>query len=167
MKKLMILAAAAVSLVVAFTGCQMTHVKTPEWEATINSHWLKRDVDKLYVQRMADGSYSVELNGYKGDASEQFPAWTREMWGGLAVIGRLAGATFNPAVASIPLTSEAANGEDVEKLVKANAEYKVQLAQVKAEVEKAKAELAAKQLDAKQTGSSGSSAEDCPDCVAK
>ena len=74
MKKLVIAAALAIA-----AGCTTAHIKTPEWEATINSHWLKRDVDKLAISRQADGSYSVDLNGYKTDTSEQLPAFTREM----------------------------------------------------------------------------------------
>ncbi len=131
MKKLAMLAALA-AIFAGITGCQTAHVKTPEWEASINSHWFKRDVDKLSVQRQADGSYTLDLNGYKGDASEQLPAFTREMWSGLAILGRLAGSAVNPAVSAVPLTQEAASAADVEKLVKANAELKAQVAAAKA-----------------------------------
>ena len=62
------------------------------------------------------------LNGYKEDVSEKFPAFTREMWAGLGVIGRLAAATVNPTAASVPLTADAADGESVAKLVKAKAD---------------------------------------------
>lgn len=151
MHKLIIVASA-----VALAGCTTAHIKTPEWEATVKSHWLKRDVDKFRVQRLADGSYSVDLNGYKTDASEQFPAWTREMWSGLGILGRLAAATINPAAASVPLTAEAADADKVSALVKAGGEAKAALASAKAELEKAKAELAAAQ--AAQT-----TEEDCAD----
>jgi hypothetical protein len=145
MKKLMItLAALALAELV---GCTTAHIKTPEWEATIKSHWLKRDVDKLALSRQADGSYSIDLNGYKTDASEQLPAFTREFWGGVAILGRIAGAAVNPAVASVPLTQEAASAADVEKLVKANAELKAQVAAAEA--------LAAKASSATSVSSSG------------
>ena len=152
MKKTALLAAFA-AIFAGITGCQTAHVKTPEWEASINSHWFKRDVDKLSVQRLADGSYAIDLNGYKGDTSEQLPAFTREMWSGLAILGRLAGSAVNPAVAAVPLTQEAASAADVEKLVKANAELKAQVAAAEA--------LAAKASSA-SSATSGSSS-DCTD----
>ena len=133
MKKTIIIAALA-----AFAGCSLTSVKTPEWEAHVRSHWLKRDVDKLEVQRNADGSYSVFLNGYKSDASEQLPAFTRDMWLGLGMLGRIAASTFNPAVASVPLTTEAANADDVAKITKELATAKAELAKIKAEAKAAK-----------------------------
>ena len=130
---------AAVATLGLVAGCQLTHVKTPEWELSLRSHWLKRDVDKCEVVRKADGSYSVSLNGYKSDASEQFPAFTREMWYGLGMLGRLAGAAVNPAVAGVPLTDEAAKADEVAKLIRENAAAKVELAKAKAELKAASA----------------------------
>lgn len=75
--------------IAALTGCQTAHIKTAEWEASINSHWFKRDVDKLTVTRTADGGYSIALNGYTGDASERLPQFTREMFAGLVALGQL------------------------------------------------------------------------------
>ena len=156
MKKLMITLAALA--VVELTGCTTAHIKTGEWEATIKSHWLKRDVDKLAISRQADGSYSLDLNGYKSDTSEQLPAFTREFWAGVAILGRLAGSAVNPAVAAVPLTQEAASAADVEKLVKANAELKaksLELEATKLELEKLKAESS--KLEAKES-------TNCTDC---
>lgn len=86
----MVLASLLVSLsLAALTGCQTAHIKTPEWEASLNSHWFKRDVDRLDVKRTADGGYSISLNGYKSDASEQLPQFTRETLAGLVAIGQL------------------------------------------------------------------------------
>ena len=160
MKKLLIFAA----LAAIASGCSSTYVKTPEWEAKVTSHLFKRDVDKLAVSRLADGSYSVDLNGYKGDASEQLPAFTKEMWTGLGILGRIAGAAVNPAVASVPLVPEqAANADDVAKLVKANAELKAQVTKAKAALVEAKAE--AKATAAKSTATTGTTTNaDCPDC---
>jgi len=139
MKKLIALAVFCTIGAILLQGCSTTYVKTPEWEAKVTSHWLKRDVDKLAVNRLADGSYSVDLNGYKSDASEQLPAFTKEMWAGIGILGRLAGAAINPAVASVPLTADAANADDVAQLVKANAALKAQVAAAKAELAKVKA----------------------------
>ena len=155
MKKLIAIAIAAAAL----AGCQSVAIKTPEWEATIKSHWFRRDVDKLAVQRLADGSYSVDLNGYKGDASEQLPAFTKEMWSGLGILGRIAATAVNPAASAVPLTAEAADADKVSALVKASAEAKAALASAKAELEKAKAELAAAQ--AAQTTEAECSGGDC------
>ncbi len=123
---------AALGCALALTGCTTATVKTPEWEATVRSHWLQREVDTFTVSRQADGSYSLSLNGYKTDTSEQLPAFTREMWAGLGILGRLATATINPATASVPLSSEAASADDVAKLVQANASLKLELARLKA-----------------------------------
>ena len=128
MKRIIFAALAAL----AFGGCSLTSVKTPEWEAHVRSHWFKRDVDKLEVQRNADGSYSVFLNGYKSDASEQLPAFTREMWGGLAILGRIAAATVNPTAAAVPLTTEAADADAVAKIQRELAAAKAELAKIKA-----------------------------------
>lgn len=151
MKNLIAIAIAATAL----AGCQSVAIKTPEWEATIKSHWFRRDVDKLAVQRLADGSYSVDLNGYKGDASEQLPAFTKEMWAGLGILGRLAASTINPAASAVPLTPEPANAADVAALVKATNEAKVALANAQAELAKVKAASAS-------SATSGSSS-DCAD----
>ena len=99
MKKLMIIA--TVAALGALAGCQTAHIKTAEWEASVNSHWFKRDVDKLSVTRGADGSYTVDLNGYKGDTSEQLPAFTREMWAGIGFLGQIAASMYSPAAASV------------------------------------------------------------------
>ena len=128
-----------VACAAAFSGCQLTHVKTPEWEVSLRSHWFKRDVDKCEVVRNADGSYNVSLNGYKSDASEQLPAFTKELWYGLGVLGRLAGAAVNPAVAGVPLTEEAAKADDIAKLIRESAAAKVELEKAKAELKAAKA----------------------------
>ena len=102
--------------VAALTGCQTAHIKTAEWEASINSHWFKRDVDKLTVTRTADGGYSIALNGYTGDASERLPQFTREMFAGLVALGQLVpmaartapATTYRaPATATAPATPAA------------------------------------------------------------
>ena len=123
---------ATVVLAAMAAGCQLTHVKTDEWEVSMRSHWFKRDVDKFEVTRSADGSYSVSLNGYKSDASEQFPAFTREMWGGLAILWRIAAATVNPTAAAVPLTTEAADAEAIAKLQRELAAAKAELVRAKA-----------------------------------
>ena len=95
----------------ALAGCQTAHIKTAEWEASINSHWFKRDVDKLTVTRTADGGYSIALNGYTGDASERLPQFTRETFAGLVALGQLvpmaARTATTTATASAPATAPA------------------------------------------------------------
>lgn len=145
-----ILATAVLAAMAA--GCQLTNVKTPEWEVSLRSHWFKRDVDKFNVTRNADGSYSVDLNGYKSDASEQFPAFTREMWSGLGILGRIAAATVNPTAAAVPLTAEAADAEAIAKLQR-------ELAAAKAEVVKAKAEAKAATASATTSAATATACE--------
>ena len=158
MHKTLTLATLAVAVCTA--GCQLTHVKTPEWEASLRSHWFKRDVDKLEVQRNADGSYSVSLNGYHSDASEQFNQMLQQSFQGLALLGRLAGAAVNPAVASVPLTTEAADPDAVAKIQREVNSAKVELARIKEEASVAKAKLAAGQKDASSISDADASA--CP-----
>ena len=100
MKKLMIIATAAA----AAAGCQTAHVKVDgdgKWEATVRSHWFSREIADLSGEVMEGGKFKFALNGYKGDVSEQLPAFTREMWQGLAFLGQIAAATVNPAAASV------------------------------------------------------------------
>lgn len=150
MKKLIAIAIAAV----AIAGCQSVDIETPEWKARVQSKMFGRNVDQLAVVRTADG-YTVNVSGYKGDVSEQFPAWTREMWAGIGILGRIAATTINPAASAVPLTSEPANAADVAALVKATNEAKVALENAKAELEKVKAASAS-------SATSGSSS-DCAD----
>ena len=96
----MVLASLLASLsLAALTGCQTAHIKTTSdgWEATINSHWFKRDVDKLSVTKTGQDSYSIALNGYRSDASEQLPQFTRDVLAGLVAIGQLVPAASKTA----------------------------------------------------------------------
>lgn len=135
MKKLLIIAALA-----ALAGCTSTTIETAEWKAKVSNHWFAKDVDKLSITKGADGSYSIDLNGYREDVSEKLPAFTKEMWLGLGILGRLAAASVNPAAAGVPLTDEAADAEQIAALVKANAEAKAELAKAKAEAAALKAQ---------------------------
>lgn len=149
-------------------GCTTFYVKTPEWEASVKSHWLKRNVGSFKISRNVDGSYSVDVKDYETDASEQFPVWTKEMWAGLGVIGRLAAATVNPTASGVPLTADAADGATIDQIVRANADAKATLAKAKAEAAAIKA--AAKASAATNTCSDGSCATgSCTDgsCSAK
>jgi uncharacterized membrane protein YqiK len=145
---------AIAALAALVDGCQVTKIKrndNGDLEASIMSHWLQREVNKCEIVKTADG-YKFILNGYKSDASEQLPAFTREMWAGIGILGRLAGAVANPAVASVPLTSEAASADDIAKLTKAAADAKAEATRAKAELAKAKAEAKA----------ASASTSDCP-----
>ena len=146
MKKLMIIAALA-----ALAGCTTTTVETAEWKAKLGNHWFARDVDKFSVTRSADGSYSIDLNGYREDVSEKLPLFTKEMWYGLGILGRIAATAYNPAASAVPLTDAAADADKVSALVKANAEAKAELEKAKAEAAKAKAEAAALKASATTT----------------
>ena len=154
-----VLAAAAMTLaggcMCFVVGCTTAEIKTAEWSATMRSHWLKRDVDKLSVNRLADGSYSVDLNGYRTDASEQFPAFTREMWNGAVTLGRIAAAAYNPAVSGVPLTAEAADGGNMDQIINASANAQAKLMKAQAELAALKAELKA--------GSAATNASLCQD----
>ena len=97
---------------------------------------------------VARAKFTLSLNGYKGDASEQLPAFTREMWSGLAILGRLAGSAINPAVAAVPLTDAAAEPAAVSSIVTAQGAAAAQ-------------KIQAKKTASRQTATA--TAADCPD----
>lgn len=145
----------------ALAGCQITRIKrndNGELEASIISHWLQREVNQCEIEKTADG-YKFILNGYKSDASEQLPAFTRETLGGLAIIGRLAGTVFNPAVAGVPLTAEAADADAIKQIQDSIAAAKANEAKAKAEATKAKAELAKAKAELEAAKAQSNSAE--------
>ena len=145
--------AAAVASAFCLAGCGSVNVACEgdgKWEAKISTGWLRRDIDGFEADIQEGGKFTVKLNSVKSDVSEQLPSFTREMWSGLAILGRLAGSAVNPAVAAVPLTQEAANAADVEKLVKANAELKAQVA-------------AAEALAAKASSATSGSSSECAD----
>ena len=161
MKKIMMItiAACAVSIV---TGCAST---TAQWggeeivrnadglpivdkdgkvqkvkqpvELSAWRHWFDSEVAKARLGVKND-EIDFDLNGYNGDTSEQFGIWTKEMWGGLGVIARLAAAAYNPASSAVPLNSEAASGENVSQILKAKNAADVALVKAKNELEIAK-----------------------------
>lgn len=147
MKKLIIPALVSASLL---AGCSSMTVETPEWKVNSLTHWFQREVKEFNVERNADGSYRIGVNGYKSDASEQLPAFTREMWAGIGILGRLVGSAVNPAVASVPLTADPADANAIAQIQQSLANSKAAEAAAKAELAKAKAEAKA------------ASASDCP-----
>ena len=161
MKKLMmvVLAAGAAALV---TGCASTTAKWGGEEVVRNAdglplvdkdgkvqkvkqpvelsawrHWFDSEVAKAKLGVKND-EIDFDLNGYNGDTSEQFAVWTKEMWGGLGVIARLAAAAYNPATSAVPLGTEAASGENVSQIVKAKSDADVALVKAKNELAIAK-----------------------------
>ena len=160
MKKIAMITLAALAL----AGCQITRIKrndNGELEASITSHWLQREVNKCEIEKTAEG-YKFILNGYKSDASEQLPAFTREMLSGLAIFGRLAAATINPTVGTVPLTAEGADAEAIAKIQQSLATAKAEATKAKAEATKAKAEL--KQAQAELEKAKQTQTEPLPEC---
>lgn len=144
MKKLIAIAIAATAL----AGCHTAHIEVgPDgtWSADIYDNFIRREFKGFKAEVAEGGKFKAEVNGYATDASEQLPAFTKEMWAGLGILGRIAATTVNPAASAVPLTQDAANATDVAALVKAANEAKTQLANAKAELEKAKADLVAAQ----------------------
>lgn len=148
MTKLMVIAA----LALAAAGCQsskfekrVTHPDGTQDDVCVSiwSNMFKRDLDSFSLDRKGEGVFTLALNGYKGDTSEQLPAFTKELWYGLGVLGRLAGAAVNPAVAGVPLSDDAAKADDIAKLIRENAAAKAELERVKAETRAARAESSA------------------------
>ena len=135
MKKLKMVALAACAAAM-LAGCHTAHIEVlgdGKWNADIYDNLVRREIKSFTGTVKEGGQFEFAINGYQTDTSEQLPAFTREMWSGLAILGRIAGSTVNPAVAAVPLTQEAASAADVERLVKANAELKAQVAAAKAE----------------------------------
>ena len=111
-------------------------VKQPV-ELTAKRHWFDSEVAKAKLG-VEDGKIDFNLNGYRGETSEEFGVWTKEMWSGIAVIARLAAAAYNPATSGVPLTNEAADGANVSQIIKAKTDADVALLKVKNELAIAK-----------------------------
>ena len=134
-----------------FIGCSTTKVEvSPDggWSVKVDTDWLKRELQSFHAKKDGSGNVEVEFNGYKHDTSEQRAKNASEFWYGVSVLGRLAGATFNPAVASVPLGRDAANAADTATLVSATAAAKTATI-------KAKADAAATKAQATQTTATG------------
>lgn len=101
-------------------------------------HWFDSEISKARFGIDKEGRIDFDLNGYNGATSEQFGLWTKEMWAGMGAIARLAAAAYNPAASAVPLSAEAANGEDVSQLVKAKSDADVALAKTRNELAVAK-----------------------------
>lgn len=120
-------------------GCHTAHIKVEgdgKWEADLYDNFIGRKIEKCSANVQEGGKFIFNLNGYETDTSEQLPAFTKEMWAGLGILGRIAAATVNPTAATVPLTAEPADAEAIAKLQR-------ELAAAKAEVVKAKAEAKA------------------------
>lgn len=164
MKKLII---PAIAIALLATGCQSSSFKkrvtrpdatVEEVDVSIWSHMFKRDVDSFTLKRTGEGEFDLALNGYKSDTSEQLPATISQAFAGLALIGRIAGAAVNPAVASVPLTSDPADANAIAQIQQSLATSKAAEAAAKAELTKAKAEAA----KAKAEAAAANKASDCP-----
>lgn len=164
--RLALFAALAVVASLIFAGCGTVSVECEgdgKWNAKIRNSWLRRDIDGFEANIEEGGKFSVKLNAVKSDVSEQVPAFTREMWSGLAILGRIAATAVNPAASAVPLTQEPANATDVAALVKANAELKAQVAAAKAATS-GRDEARPSQTTSETSASSATSgsSSDCP-----
>ena len=119
---------------------------------------FSRQFEGFAADKKSGGEFSLQLNGYRGDTSEQLPVFTKETLYGAALLARIAAVAYNPAASGVPLDASAANADEMAKLVKANAE-------AKAELEKAKAEAAALKLEAQaKAEAAAKSGTACPEC---
>lgn len=144
--------------VAALTGCHTAHIEVgPDgtWSADIYDNFIRREFKGFKAEVAEGGKFKAEVNGYATDASEQLSAFTKEMWAGLGILGRIAASTINPVAASTPLTSEGAASSDVAAILKAQAELKQAVAELK------KAAAATSQLPNSSTSQLSNSA--CPD----
>ena len=159
MKRLIAIAAMA-----ALAGCQFAMLESDgegKWKAKVCSHMFSRQFERFAADKKSGGEFSLQLNGYKGDTSEQLPVFTKETLYGAALLARIAAVAYNPAASGVPLDASAANADEMAKLVKANAEAKAELEKAKAEAAALKAEAKAKAEAAAKSGST------CTDCEAK
>ena len=145
-----------------FVGCSSTKVQVDKdggWSVKVDTDWLKRELQSFHAKKDSNGVVEVEFNGYKHDTSEQLAKNAAEFWSGIAILGRLAGATINPAVAGVPLTKGAANAADMTALVSAASS---------AETAKIAAKAAAKATTEQAKCASGKCTDGtCEDCTAK
>jgi hypothetical protein len=166
MKRLIAIAAMA-----ALAGCQFAMLESDgdgKWKAKVCSHMFSRQFERFAADKKSAGEFSLQLNGYKGDTSEQLPIFTKETLYGAALLARIAAVAYNPAASGVPLDASAANADEMAKLVKANAEAKAELEKAKAEAAALKLEAQAKAEAAAQTAAAqGSSACANGECEAK
>lgn len=101
-------------------------------------HWFDSEIGRAKFGFDGQGRIDFDLDGYNGATSEQFGLWTKEMWGGMGAIARLAAAAYNPAASAVPLSADAANGEDVGRILKAKGDADVALAKTRNELAVAK-----------------------------
>lgn len=161
MKKIAMITLAALAL----AGCNSVSVQKNEdgsWSVSKWSHWMAQDVDAVEAEVDANGKIKFKMNGYKSDASDQFAEMFKQTYAGLAVLGRLAGTVFNPAVAGVPLTAEGADAEAIAKIQQSLANAKAEATKAKAEATKAKAEL--KQAQAELEKAKQTQTESLPEC---
>ena len=145
---------ALVGACLVMAGCQFAMLESDgdgKWKAKVCSHMFSRQFERFAADKKSAGEFSLQLNGYKGDTSEQLPIFTKETLYGAALLARIAAAAYNPAASGVPLDASAANAEEVSKLVKAVGEAKAELVAAKAELEKAKGSAAAASAAATQT----------------
>jgi len=102
MKKLILITCAAA--LALLTGCHTAHIEVKgdgSWTADIYDHWMSREIKGFEAEVAEGGKFKAKLTGMKSDASEQLPAFTREMWAGLGFLGRIAASMYNPAAATV------------------------------------------------------------------
>lgn len=170
MKKLMIILFAGV---LACVGCS---VKKIEYERNekgeisyriySNDHWLKTEGSGLRGGMTNDGQFEFSADGMKSSPSEEFNRTMATYTGAFVQLARLAAATYSPAAASIPLTTEAADPAAVAKLVDAQSAAKS--AEITAKSQKQTALIKA-QSDAKiaEQNAAAANAAECTDCTVK
>ena len=134
MKRLLIVTLCAAA---AICGCRTVSIEKNEkgWEVSVMSNMMKSEVDGMEAEISPDGVVKWKMGGLTSSPSEEFAKSLMT----LTYIARLAAAMYSPAVASVPLTDEAADPQAVAELVKAQAEAKSIVAKAKAEAAAIKA----------------------------
>ena len=105
MKKLMIMIAACVAMVVA--GCSVTKVeydKNDKGEVSYrlyrNSHWLKMEGEGMRGGMSNEGKFEFDLEGMKSSPSEEFNRTMQTYTTAFVQLAQIAAAVYNPSASA-------------------------------------------------------------------
>jgi hypothetical protein len=141
--------------VCGLVGCSTTEIESDGnggYRIKARTSWIDREIKRLSGKVMEHGKFEFELEGVTSDVSEQLPAFTREMWQGIALGLRMGLTAVQPAVATVPLTQDGADANALSQAVTAHGAAKAQVIEAKAKLVEAKG-------DADESGCSDGS---CP-----
>lgn len=110
---------AAFTIAAALAGCHTAHIEVKgdgTWCADLYDNFLCREINGFEADIQEGGKFKLKLNALKSDASEKLPAFTKEMWSGICLLGQIAATMGNGTAAATaqpaPATVSAQTADD-------------------------------------------------------